>query len=190
MDWLLLGLGNPGPEYWQTRHNAGFWLIDRLAQTWALTFKKPFFQNFYAAEWVQPEGRLLLAKPLTYMNRSGAAVWPLLNRLGAQPRQCLVLVDQMDLPPGQWRLKERGGHAGHKGLKSLEEALGTQDFPRLFLGIGRPLEGSVTDHVLGVPGESEMAQHRMTLERLLPGFPRLLSEGLEGFRRQVADDQG
>lgn len=133
----VIGLGNPGKEYENTRHNVGFRVVDRLVRIYSAGMQERKFR----ASWghAAAEGRkILFVKPLTYMNRSGEAVGEILKYFGIAPQQALVIHDDLDLPYARIRLAARGGAGGHKGIQSIIDYLGTQDFPRLKLGIGRP----------------------------------------------------
>jgi len=151
----VVGLGNPGPAYALTRHNLGFWVVDllRMEGKWHRVLF-PWGEVFAAEE------RLLL-KPLTYMNRSGEAVRELLSRYPLKPQDLLLVHDDVDLPVGAVRLRERGGDAGHLGVRSVLGALGTEDLPRLKLGIGPKPEGvDLADYVLSRPLEEELERLR------------------------------
>lgn len=175
-----MGLGNPGPDYQDTRHNAGFWFLERWAGFQALSFRKAWFRPFAFCTWEGGGHRLVLVKPLTFMNRSGAIVPELFRRFGAGADELLVVFDQMDLEPGRTRLKPHGSHAGHNGLRSIDEALGGKPYHRLAVGVGRPAPGvSVVDHVLGVPSTEERAAVDGALERVVPQAIDLWSSGWE-----------
>ena len=160
---LVVGLGNPGKEYEGTRHNIGFAVLDRLAEKFGCSFRKKSRFSAMIAEAVAGEaGKVVLAKPQTYMNRSGAAVNALLQWLKIEPAQLLVVVDDADLPLGQIRLRLAGGSGGHNGLRSIIETLGgNEEFARLRIGIGRsaPLGADISGHVLGrfATAERELA---------------------------------
>ena len=134
--FLLVGLGNPGIKYAHTRHNAGFWVIDELAFRGGAKFKDIKF-NAFITETVLAGENVLLAKPLTFMNRSGLAVRALLEHFPLGIEDLLVIYDDMDLPPGRLRLRPKGGSGGHKGMASIIAQLGSEDFSRLRLGVGR-----------------------------------------------------
>ncbi len=139
---LIVGLGNPGPEYAETRHNVGFWLVDRLAAQLSAQFRS---ESRYQGEVcrIGLAGRALwLLKPMTYMNRSGQAIAPLARFYKIPPEAILVVHDELDLPPGSVRLKRGGGHGGHNGLRDTIQQLGSADFLRLRLGIGHPGVGN------------------------------------------------
>ena len=150
---LVVGLGNPGREYAATRHNIGFAVLDRLAEDLDCSFRRKWRFSAEVAETATgAAGKVVLAKPRTYMNRSGVAVGALLNWLKLGPAEMLVVVDDADLPLGQIRLRASGGSGGHNGLRSIIEALGgNEGFARLRVGIGRTaLPGAdITSHVLG-----------------------------------------
>ena len=144
---LIVGLGNPGAEYARSRHNAGFMVLDRFADRHAVRF------NQKRAHSLVGRGRLddleiVLAKPQTYMNISGRAVQGLLISYGVRPSDLLVVYDDFDLPLGALRLRQRGSAGTHNGMRSIVEALGTQEFPRLRVGIGAADGASARDYVL------------------------------------------
>ncbi|GAB4525943.1 MAG: aminoacyl-tRNA hydrolase [Anaerolineales bacterium] len=135
--FLIVGLGNPGREYQHTRHNAGFLLLNRLAQEMGVSFSR--LQSKALVTQGQWEGRkIILAKPQTYMNLSGQAVGALMKFYKLPPAALLVAYDDVDLPFGHLRMRPQGGTGGHKGMTSITQHLGTQDFPRLRIGIDRP----------------------------------------------------
>ncbi len=151
--WLVVGLGNPGSEYANTRHNVGFIVLDQLALKWQLEFKKKKFISVYA---FSPERKVYLVKPLTYMNRSGLAVKKWVKDLSLPLNRLLIVVDDLDLPLGKVRFRRRGGDAGHHGLASIIGVLQTSEFPRLRIGIGRPRKrGTEATYVLSPFKESE-----------------------------------
>ncbi len=144
--WLVVGLGNPGPRYLRTRHNFGWLAVAALAESEKLRWREVSKFKGLFAEW---SGKAALLLPLTYMNLSGEAVAPTLETLALSPERLLVLYDDLDLPLGRLKLAPKGGSGGHRGVASIIGALGTEDFPRLRLGIGRPLAGiAVRDYVL------------------------------------------
>ena len=152
---LIVGLGNPGREYAGSRHNVGFAVLDELAERFGCSFRNKLRFAAKVAEWNVVSGKVILAKPQTFMNRSGTAVAALVNWLKLTPGDVLVVVDDADLLIGQVRLRQSGGSGGHNGLRSIIEALGgNEEFARLRIGIGRPNNGvgpagDITDHVLG-----------------------------------------
>jgi peptidyl-tRNA hydrolase, PTH1 family len=161
---LFVGLGNPGPEYEATRHNAGFWWIDALAGQWkARLVPERAYQALVAR--VTPPGAtqpVWLLQPMTFMNRSGVSVSGLARFFKIAPEEILVVHDELDLQPGQVKLKFGGSAAGHNGLKDIHAMLGTQDFWRLRLGIGHPgVKAEVVNYVLKKPS----AEHREAIDK-------------------------
>jgi PTH1 family peptidyl-tRNA hydrolase len=153
---LIVGLGNPGPDYQETRHNAGFWFVDRLAQQHHQSFRNESRHHGLVCKLALTGGEIRLLKPTTFMNRSGQAVSSLANYFRIAPSEILVVHDELDLDPGQARLKTGGGHAGHNGLRDIMSALGSRDFNRLRIGIDHPDDRSiVVNYVLGRPSKSD-----------------------------------
>jgi len=152
---VIVGLGNPGREYAGTRHNLGFLVVDTLAGLYGAHLDRKLFQSLVGTAVIGRE-KAVLAKPQTYMNLSGRAVGPLVSWYKAGGGDLLVILDDFDLPPGRLRLRPHGGSGGHKGLASVIEALGTDRFARLRVGIGRPPEGAV-DWALGTFSPDERA---------------------------------
>ncbi|MFQ3584394.1 MAG: aminoacyl-tRNA hydrolase [Cyanobacteriota bacterium] len=176
---LIVGLGNPGPQYADTRHNCGFMLVDRLAQRWGIPLAmEKRFQGTYGEGYALGEKRRLL-KPETYMNRSGQSVRAVLDWYKLDPGSVLILYDDMDLPLGRLRLRGSGSAGGHNGMKSLIQHLGGESFPRLRLGVGKP-KGSkdVVGHVLGgfTPQEKEVLE--AVLNTAVEAVECCLREGL------------
>ncbi len=172
---LVAGLGNPGPRYADTRHNAGFWLLDRLAAGRGLVFRRAakFLGDLAEADF---DGRVWLLKPETFMNRSGQSVGALAAFYRIPPEQVLVVHDDLDLPPGTVRLKRGGGHGGHNGLRDILACLGSPDFLRLRVGVGHPGPGGdVVSYVLNRPLAEEARLIDDSIGRALELFPRLLS---------------
>ncbi|OIQ79511.1 peptidyl-tRNA hydrolase [mine drainage metagenome] len=172
---LIVGLGNPGPEHALQRHNAGFWWVDQIAQRegLALRAERGFFGD--VARLRGPYGDVWLLEPGTYMNRSGQAVAALARFYKIAPEHILVAHDELDLPPGQIKLKLAGGHAGHNGLRDIAAQLGTPQFWRLRIGIGHPGDrDAVVGFVLGRPPRSELERIEQAMQRGLDELPRLL----------------
>jgi len=147
---LIVGLGNPGKQYAQTRHNVGFWCVLRIMETVRAGVAKEKWRSLVAEATIQGE-RVYLLQPLTYMNLSGEAVRAAIDFLKLEnlQRNLIVVYDDMDLPVGKIRLREKGSAGGHNGMKSIIEHLGTEAFPRIRIGIGRPeFDIVVTDYVL------------------------------------------
>lgn len=148
----IVGLGNPGASYSETRHNAGFWFVDELARKWGATLKNDRKLLGDTAAVTVCGGKLRLLKPDTFVNRSGESIAALLRYFRLEPAACLVAYDELDLPPGTVRFKLGGGHGGHNGVRDTIRHLGTADFPRLRIGIGHPgHKSAVTGYVLSRP---------------------------------------
>ena len=144
---LLVGLGNPGPKYANHRHNVGFMVVDRLADNAGISVTRSKFSGVFGTGELERHPVVVL-KPQTYMNLSGRSVARAKEFFGVGVPDIVVVHDELDLPYGTIRLKIGGGHAGHNGLRSLVELLGTRDFVRCRVGIGRPSRGDVSDYVL------------------------------------------
>lgn len=170
---LLVGLGNPGREYRETRHNVGFMILDRLAARERAEFRT---EKNWQAEFART-GDLLLCKPLTYMNLSGQAVRLLSQFYKIEPAEMLVILDDLALPLGKLRLRPDGSAGGHNGLKSIIEHLGTPAIPRLRIGIGSA-ERDAVDHVLGRFTLEEKAPLEQSLARALEAIDCTRTQGL------------
>jgi peptidyl-tRNA hydrolase, PTH1 family len=176
---LIVGLGNPGREYAATRHNAGAWLAENLAQRASATFSAQ--AKFHA---LVTDGEPRIAVPQTFMNRSGLAVGALARFYHITPAEMLVAHDELDLKPGVVKLKLGGGFAGHNGLKDIAAAIGTGEFWRLRIGIGHPRDGAlseqeVADYVLHPPSRAEQSAIDDALDRALQIWPRLAAGEME-----------
>lgn len=173
----IVGLGNPGPRYEDTRHNAGFWFADALARHCGAELR-PDNKSQGDVARVRLDGReAWLLKPATWMNHSGRSVAALVNYYRLRPEQILVAYDELDLPPGTVKLKTGGGHGGHNGLRDIISALGCPDFLRLRLGIGHPGQRElVTPWVLSRPGAEDREAILGAIDRALDVIP-LLAEG-------------
>ncbi|MEA4924792.1 MAG: aminoacyl-tRNA hydrolase [Syntrophomonadaceae bacterium] len=145
---IIVGLGNPGPEYKNTRHNIGFIVLEELAARHAVEKQDSKFDAIIGHTRIKGE-KVLLVKPLTYMNLSGKSVQPLMHWHKTDLQDLMVIYDDMDLPLGSIRLRANGGSGGHKGIKSIMERLATPDFARTRIGIGRPVDREAVDWVLG-----------------------------------------
>ncbi|NIA15504.1 MAG: aminoacyl-tRNA hydrolase [Nitrospiraceae bacterium] len=154
---IIVGLGNPGDRYADTRHNVGFAVLDRLAERLGVSFGRKKYSGIIAEGAFESE-RVLLVKPQTYMNNSGVCVARALRYQSAGPGDLLVVVDDVNLPLGKLRVRMKGSAGGHNGLKSIAQHLGSTDFARLRLGVGRRGGGDLTGHVLGSFGKRERAE--------------------------------
>jgi peptidyl-tRNA hydrolase, PTH1 family len=177
---LIVGLGNPGAEYEKTRHNAGFALVERLAERWRADWANERRFNARLARAGRAGVRVLLCQPQTFMNLSGEAVGAVMKFYQLPLAGLLVVVDDADLPLGEIRLRAGGGSGGHHGLESVEQHLGTDEFARLRLGIGRA-DGAreITDHVLGRFDAAEAALMKKVLDRAAGQVECWLADGIE-----------
>jgi PTH1 family peptidyl-tRNA hydrolase len=178
---LIVGLGNPGQKYDQTRHNIGFDCVDNIARSWQVSWQENRrFQGLFS-EVSRPElGKIYLLKPLTYMNHSGQAVRAVLDWYKLKPESVLVIYDDMDLPLGKLRLRLSGSAGGHNGIKSIINHLGGQQFPRLRIGIGKSDHKRETiSHVLGKFSQSETKVVSQVLDLVREAIEYSLSQGLE-----------
>jgi PTH1 family peptidyl-tRNA hydrolase len=174
---LIVGLGNPGPRYESTRHNAGFMLVDKLAGEFGISLTKKKFDVSYGRGAI--EGcEVILAKPMAFMNRSGLPVQKLAAYFKINSKDLVVVHDDIDLAFGRLKIKEKGGHGGHKGLQSIIHAVGEDEFIRLRIGIGRSEEGdSVSDYVLGPFLGEESKQLDSVLRGARDAVVTILTEG-------------
>ncbi|TCS37013.1 PTH1 family peptidyl-tRNA hydrolase [Paucimonas lemoignei] len=183
---LIVGLGNPGPEYEQTRHNAGFWLVDQLANNRLAREAK---YNALAAKTTIAGKEVWLLEPQTYMNRSGQSVGALARFFKIAPEEILVAHDELDLPPGSAKIKKGGSSGGHNGLKDITAALGTQDYWRLRIGIGHPralnLQQPVVDFVLHRPRREEQLLIDDAIANSLQVIPLLIEGKFEAAMMQL-----
>lgn len=174
---LIVGLGNPGEKYAASRHNLGFQTVERLAARYGIEREQKRFDACLASlRWSR--GKVLVAKPLTYMNLSGQAVQKILHWYKIPPGDLMVVYDDMDLDPGQLRLRARGGAGGHKGMLSIIESLGSQDFARLRIGIGHPA-GNTVDWVLGALSKEDRELVDEALEKAVEALECWLERGIE-----------
>ncbi|UCF98729.1 MAG: aminoacyl-tRNA hydrolase [Spirochaetaceae bacterium] len=173
-------MGNPGDRYSATRHNVGFRTLDVLAARFRRSFKKPFLKNYLFTQVDLGADRMFLVKPLTFMNNSGDIFPEILKRTGAGLESILVVCDTMDLTVGQCRVKRSGSAAGQKGLASIIRRLGRQDFPRLYIGIGRPIHrDDVVRYVLSAAKGKEAVALEESVYRAAEAVVQLQKEGLE-----------
>ena len=174
--YLILGLGNPGPRYELTRHNIGFLVIDTLTEKHRIKLDQHQYQALCGRGEI--EGcPVIVSKAMTYMNKSGVAAKALLRALDIPPERMIVVHDEIDLPLGKIKRKFKGGNAGHGGIGSIIEKLGTGEFARFRIGVGRPDEGGeVVDYVLSSFTDEEIPQVNETLEDAVRGIEETLKE--------------
>lgn len=177
---LFVGLGNPGPEYEATRHNAGFWWVDALAAKLGARLVAERSWHGHVARANVAGSTVWLLQPMTFMNRSGQSVAALARFYKIAPAEVLVVHDELDLPPGQAKLKYGGGSGGHNGLKDIQARLGSADFWRLRLGIGHPgVKAEVIDYVLRKPAPEQREAILAGIERTLAASPELIAGEME-----------
>jgi len=176
---IIVGLGNPGIRYRMSRHNIGFQVVDRLAQISHLSIHTKRFKSLYGTGRIDSQ-QVILAKPITYMNRSGEAVKKATDFFQLGVEDLVVIHDDMDLPFGTLRFKRRGGDGGHQGLRSIIELTGENNFLRLKVGIGRPPQGmDPAEYVLKTFDKIEQDHLDLTLSQAAESLRVMLSEGLE-----------
>jgi PTH1 family peptidyl-tRNA hydrolase len=174
---LIVGLGNPGRKYAGHRHNVGFQCLDHLAEAWGLSFSKRKHKALLAQGHIAGL-KAILAKPQTFMNLSGQAVERMARFYKVPPENILVIYDDLDLPVGKIRLRPEGGSGGHKGMKSVIEHLGSNGFPRLRVGIGRPTHGDPVDYVLSDFAPDEQIAMEQAYERAVSAVELWLTEDI------------
>jgi len=174
---LVVGLGNPGERYAETRHNIGCMVAVRMAARAGIALKRQGYQGFYGVGRLAGEEATVLL-PQTFMNRSGASVAPACQSLGVTPGDLIVVHDEIDLPFGTLRIKVGGGHGGHNGLRSITDALGHGDFVRVRLGVGRPpAGGDVSGHVLSRFAAAERQVLADLLDQAAAAVEAILARG-------------
>ncbi|MBX9955001.1 aminoacyl-tRNA hydrolase [Peribacillus simplex] len=162
---IIVGLGNPGKQYEKTRHNVGFEVIDELSKRWSISLDQAKHKGIYGSGMVKGE-KVLLLKPLTYMNLSGESISAVMHFFKVDIADVVIIYDDLDLPPGKLRLRQKGSAGGHNGIKSSISHLGTQEFNRIRIGIGRPIGRiPVSDYVLGRFSPEEWDHVGATIEK-------------------------
>lgn len=186
---LIAGLGNPGPKHQETRHNAGFWLVDEVARSLgkSLSPEAKFHATMCRVSLpAQPDRDCWLLKPTTFVNRSGQAVSSIAHFYKIPVENILVVHDDLDLPPGTARLKQGGGHGGHNGLRDIITQLGSNDFMRLRIGIGHPGQSDrVIEYVLGRPSAEDRQQIMAALDAALATLPLLINGDIQGAMQRL-----
>ena len=176
---LIVGLGNPGAEYAGTRHNAGFDVVDRFLAGHVKSFRERNARSGEAREGSFAGEKLIVLKPLTFMNLSGNAVLPVVKGESLKPSEILVIYDDIDLPVGRMRLRKNGGSAGHNGMKSIIETLGTENFPRLRIGIGTEDAKRDPDYVLGRFSGKEREIYEALIGKAVEALELLQRRGID-----------
>jgi PTH1 family peptidyl-tRNA hydrolase len=183
---IIVGLGNPGNEYEQSRHNAGFWFIDQLVTHHQLCLKKESRFLGEVAKLSSSAGSVWLLKPATFMNRSGQSIAKLAQFYKIRPEQILIVHDDLDLSPGSVKLKQGGGHGGHNGLRDSINQLDSKDFHRLRLGIGHPgNKEQVVGFVLGKTPQSEKKLIESAIEKSMDSIELILQGNMQKAMNQL-----
>ena len=176
---IIVGLGNPGVQYQMTRHNIGFQIVDRLAKINHIPICIKRFKSLYGTGWIHSQ-QVILAQPLTFMNRSGEAVKKAIDYFYLGIGDLVVVHDDLDLPFGRLRFKQRGGDGGHQGVRSIIETMGGKNFLRLRVGIGRPPQGmDPAEYVLEAFNKIEQSRLEQILFQAAESLKVMLLEGLE-----------
>jgi PTH1 family peptidyl-tRNA hydrolase len=184
---LIVGLGNPGKEYERTRHNAGFWLVERFAQASGMTLRKD--PKFKALVGKHANGAWFLL-PQSFMNLSGQPVQMLAGFFKIKPEEVLVVHDELDFPPGTVRLKQGGGIAGHNGLKDISQRLATHEYWRLRLGVGKPPAGTEgADYVLQKPSAEDRAAIDAAIDKSLAVMPQILAGDVQAAMNKLHTEE-
>ena len=176
---IIAGLGNPGREYAQTKHNVGFMLVDALAARWGVTSWQEKSEAL-VAEVRRGAEKVLLVKPQTYMNESGRALGPLMHFYKLEPEDLIVCHDDMDIPCGTIRIRKKGSAGGHNGIKSILAHVGDEHFARVRVGIGRPAPGwTVVNHVLAPFAAEDAPKIQAAIEYLLPAVECIVDDDVD-----------
>lgn len=175
---IIVGLGNPGVKYLKTRHNLGFMVADRFAQKFDMDCSQRKFQSLFGKGVLDGEGVIIL-KPQTFMNLSGLAVKEVVEMYKCALQDIVVVCDDLDLSLGKLRIRRSGGCGGHRGLESIGKCLGSTEFPRLRIGIGRPMVGDSSDYVLSVFSQEEEVVTREVVEKACCALNVWTREGIE-----------
>ena len=187
---LIVGLGNPGSEYEQTRHNAGFWFLDELARKKNLSFRTEKKFSGDTARFQHDGEDVWLLKPMTYMNLSGQSVQAMANFYKIQVDEILVVHDELDLPVETIRLKKGGGHGGHNGLRDIASKMGGNNFLRLRVGIGHPGDkNKVSNHVLKKASMDDQITIERNIERALTVLPQVIDGDIQKAMNELHTDK-
>ena len=176
---LIVGLGNPGREYANTRHNIGFRAIDQLSQQYSIPLNQKKHKAIYGSGYIEGQ-KVILAQPQTYMNLSGESVRELVDFYKIEPEDVIVIFDDISLPVGQLRLRKKGSAGGHNGIKNIIAHLGSQDFPRIKIGVGeKPAGWDLKDHVLGAFSKEDEPLVKESIENAADACKIMLTDGIE-----------
>ncbi len=177
--YLIVGLGNPEEEYSKTRHNMGFNTINKLSQQYNIDVKQKKFQALYGSGIIEKE-KVILLKPQTYMNLSGNSVKEVVDFYKIEKEKILVIYDDMDIDPGKIKIRKKGSSGGHNGIKSIIQMIGTEDFTRIRVGIGRPMhKGDEINYVIGAIPEVELKKLEEGTEKAQKAVDEILKNGVD-----------
>ena len=177
--YLIVGLGNPEEEYSKTRHNMGFNTINKLSQQYNIDVKQNKFQALYGSGIIEKE-KVILLKPQTYMNLSGNSVKKIVDFYKIEKEKILVIYDDMDIDPGKIKIRKKGSSGGHNGIKSIIQMIGTEDFTRIRVGIGRPMhKGDEINYVIGAIPEVELKKLEEGTEKAQKAVDEILKNGVD-----------
>ena len=177
--YLIVGLGNPEEEYSKTRHNMGFNTINKISQQYNIEVKQNKFQALYGSGIIEKE-KVILLKPQTYMNLSGNSVKKIVDFYKIEKEKILVIYDDMDIEPGKIKIRKKGSSGGHNGMKSIIQMIGTEEFPRIRIGIGRPKHnGDEINYVIGAIPEEEISKLNEGIEKAKEAVIEILKNGID-----------
>ena len=177
--YLIVGLGNPEQEYKQTRHNMGFDTIDKIAQKYNIEINKSKFQGIYGKGEIKGE-KVIILKPQTYMNLSGICIKQFINYYKIEKEKLLIIYDDMDIEPGKIKIRKKGSSGGHNGIKSVIQEIGTEEFPRIRRGIGKPTEHQdKINYVIGKVQEQELVELEKGTEKAEQAVAEIIENGID-----------
>lgn len=176
--YLIVGLGNPGKEYENTRHNMGFKVLNKLSEKYNIPITQSKFNGKYGTGTIENE-KVILLEPQTYMNLSGEAIKPMLDFYKVAPSNLLVIYDDIDVEPGKIRIRMKGGPGSHNGMKSVVKSIGSEEFPRVRVGIGQPIiKLAMIDYVIGYVPEEELKILNDGIEKAEEAVIEVLKHGI------------
>ncbi len=176
--WIIFAIGNPGPEYAETRHNVGWWAADILLEQHNVPLRNEGPSRI--AQLTIENQPVIIAYPKTYVNRSGAATQALINHYQTEIPRLIVITDDINLAPGRIRIRRAGGDGGHNGIKSIIDTLSNTNFPRIRIGIGKPTNGDTQiDHVLGQPADEDLTIIKTAIKRAAQATQTIIAQGVE-----------
>lgn len=177
--YLIVGLGNPEEEYSKTRHNMGFNIINKISQQYNIEVKQKKFQALYGSGMIEKE-KVILLKPQTYMNLSGNSVKEVVDFYKIEKEKILVIYDDMDIEPGKIKIRKKGSAGGHNGMKSIIQMIGTEEFPRIRVGIGRPIrKDDEINYVIGAIPEEDLKRLDEGIEKAQKAVEEILRNGVD-----------